>query len=72
MTVLLVEDPGAVRRARAALGLGQRELAEVLGVNITAVQRWEAGQRAVGGPVARLLALLLRDRALLALLRAGA
>lgn len=66
----LVDTPAAVQLARADLGLGQRELAEVLGVHITAVQRWEAGERAVSGPAARLLGALLRDRRLLAALRA--
>jgi DNA-binding transcriptional regulator YiaG len=49
--------------------LTQRELAAVLGVDITAVQRWEAGARAISAPVARLLLLLERDPAALALLR---
>lgn len=59
-----------VREARARLGLAQRELAGALGVHITAVQRWEAGERAVPGPVSRLLLALERDPALLAVLRA--
>lgn len=59
-----------VRDCRARLGLAQRELAAALGVHITAVQRWEAGDRAVPGPVSRLLLALERDPALLAVLRA--
>lgn len=61
-----------VRGARAGLGLAQRELAAVLGVHITAVQRWEVGDRAVPGPAARLLLALERDPALVAVLRAVA
>lgn len=58
-----------VRECRAGLGCAQRELAWLLGVHITAVQRWEAGERAVPGPVARLLLVLERDSSALALLR---
>jgi DNA-binding transcriptional regulator YiaG len=60
-----------VRDTRAALGLAQRELAAVLGVHITALQRWEAGERAVPGPAARLLFAIERDAGLLAALRPG-
>jgi DNA-binding transcriptional regulator YiaG len=59
-----------VRQARARLGLAQRELAGALGVHITAVQRWEGGERGVPAPVARLLLAVERDPPLLAVLRA--
>jgi transcriptional regulator with XRE-family HTH domain len=61
-----------VRAFRAERNLAQRELAAVLGVDLTAVQRWEAGERPVKAPTARLLLALDRDPTLLWLLLAVA
>jgi DNA-binding transcriptional regulator YiaG len=57
-----------MRAARARLGLVQREMAAVLGVDLSALQRWEGGQRAVQPAAARLVLALERDASLLALL----
>lgn len=46
------------KRKRSALGLTQVQLATQLGVSVTAVARWERGERTISGPVARLLTLL--------------
>jgi DNA-binding transcriptional regulator YiaG len=54
-----------VRAFRAERNLAQRELAAVLGVDLTAVQRWEAADRPVSAPTARLLLALDRDPTLL-------
>lgn len=47
------------RRLRRRLGLTQVELAARLGVAGNTVWRWEAGQRQIPEPVARLLILLM-------------
>lgn len=54
---------------RARLGMSAREFGQVLGVTLSAVQRWEWGHRAVPPPVARLLFAIARDPALLGALR---
>lgn len=64
--------PAGVRELRARLCLAQRELAEALGVDLSALQRWEQGDRRVSGPVARLLLVLDRDPDALTALRAAA
>lgn len=72
VAVVLPLTPEAVGAARARLGLVQREMASVLGVDLSAYQRWEGGQRKVHPSAARLLAALERDAGLLAALRAPA
>jgi type I restriction enzyme M protein len=44
-----------LRAIRKRLELTQTELAERLGVQIRAVQRWEAGDRAISEPVSLLV-----------------
>jgi len=51
-----------VRRARRALGLSQSKFAALLGVHKLTVLRWEAGHFPVGGPAARLIRLLDKQR----------
>lgn len=46
------------KEARAALGLTQAALAESLGVTARCVRRYEAGQRKVSAPIAKLLGLI--------------
>ena len=36
--------PSAIRRLRAKLNISQTELAAILGVSFTSVNRWEKGQ----------------------------
>jgi lysophospholipase L1-like esterase/DNA-binding XRE family transcriptional regulator len=61
--------PDELQAARAALGVSQKKLAELLGVAQSAVSRWEAGQQRIAHPTMLRLALeRLRDaRPLLAL-----
>jgi transcriptional regulator with XRE-family HTH domain len=47
-----------LRQKRTQLGLTQAQLAKKLGVTVTAVARWERGERKIFEPVARLLILL--------------
>lgn len=61
-----------VREARASAGLVQREFAAVLGVDLSALQRWEGGQRKVHPSAARLMLALQRDPGLLRALQAPA
>lgn len=61
-----------VREARAQSGLVQREYAALLGVDLSALQRWEGGQRRVHPSAARLMLALQRDPALQQVLLAPA
>ena len=59
--------PQQLRDARAGLGLTAAQLARAVGVaSERTVTRWEAGQRAIPGPVERLIGLMQRDPAALA------
>jgi len=49
-------------RMRQKRGWTQMRLAEELEVTRGAVSRWEAGQRAISRPMARLITLLLNRR----------
>jgi DNA-binding transcriptional regulator YiaG len=46
------------KQKRRTLALTQLQLAAELGVTVTAVARWERGERKISEPVARLLTLL--------------
>ena len=56
---------------RSALNLTQSALASTLGVGRRAVQYWEAGEREVPEPVARILRLAQTDPSILARLAAA-
>ncbi len=47
------------KQTRRALKVSQSQLAKVLGVTVTAVARWERGERPISGPVALAMKLLL-------------
>lgn len=47
----------SVRRVRARLDLTQRQFAELLGVSVPAVQRWEAGREIPTSTAGRILTL---------------
>jgi len=53
--------PTALKRARSQLGLSQQALADELGVHRVTVAKWEAGDRRIPNPVARLLERMLSD-----------
>jgi transcriptional regulator with XRE-family HTH domain len=61
VTSRLVE-PRELTRIREALGLTREQLAEALGVTRVTVWRWEAGERAIAEPAARLAERLLKER----------
>ena len=52
--------PDRIRNLRKGLGLTQEQLAHMLGVTWTTVNRWEAGSSSPTGMPARLLVLLER------------
>lgn len=58
--------PTQFKQARLRLGLSQSEMAETLGVEgehgDRTVRRWESGERAVPGSVAKLIAFLLKAK----------
>ena len=52
--------------ARKALGLSQNAMAQALGLKTSrAIRQFESGERAVSGPVAKLMGMLLENRAVL-------
>lgn len=53
-------DAADFRTARERLGMTQQEIANALEVTLRAVQFWEAGARAIPGPVKVALRLMLR------------
>lgn len=63
--------PAEFTAARAALGYTQGGLASVLGVGRRAVQYYEAGNRAIPEPIARIIRLGLIDKTILTRLRDG-
>jgi DNA-binding transcriptional regulator YiaG len=67
-SLAVLASPAGMQAARARLGLVQREMAAVLGVDLSALQRWEGGQRGVPPAAARLVLAIERDPSLLALL----
>lgn len=50
------------KQTRKALKMSQADLAKVLGVTVTAVARWERGERPISGPVALAMTLLLERK----------
>jgi DNA-binding transcriptional regulator YiaG len=54
-----------LQSARTVLGLTQGALATILGVGRRAVQYWEADEREVPEPVARIVRASLIDRSIL-------
>jgi DNA-binding transcriptional regulator YiaG len=47
------------KQIRRKLGLSQSKLAKVMGVTVTALARWERGERPISGPVVLCMKLLL-------------
>jgi DNA-binding transcriptional regulator YiaG len=47
--------PAEFKRIRARLGLTQAAIADAIGVHRVTVAKWEAGDRGIPEPVARLL-----------------
>ena len=59
-------NPTDFRNARKALGLSQKEMASALGLKTSrAIRQFESGERQVSGPVAKLMGMLLENRAVL-------
>ena len=54
--------PAELQRIREALGLTQAQLAEEIGVHRVTVAKWEAGDRAIPEPVARLVQRIRDER----------
>ncbi len=50
-----------LKRIRSELTLSQQRLADELGVHRVTVAKWEAGDRRIPNPVARLLQRMLLD-----------
>ncbi len=61
----------AAARVRKALGLSQREFAEILGVSIRTLQDWEQGRRRPSGAAATLLRIVEKHPDLLRETMAG-
>lgn len=60
--------PVQFKDARIALGLSQNAMADALGLKTSrAIRQFESGERAVSGPVAKLMGILLEQRALAAM-----
>jgi transcriptional regulator with XRE-family HTH domain len=54
--------PTQFKDARKALGLSQNAMAKSLGLKTSrAIRQYEAGERQVSGPVAKLIAMLLEQ-----------
>jgi DNA-binding transcriptional regulator YiaG len=54
--------PAELQRIRAELELTQDQLAAELGVHRVTVARWEAAERSIPEPVAKLLVRILADK----------
>jgi DNA-binding transcriptional regulator YiaG len=52
-----------VRRVRNGLGLTQSQFAELLGVHLVTVKKWETGAQGMRAPVERLIKLLAAKEA---------
>jgi len=52
---------GNVETARFSLSKKQREMAQMLGVDLRTYQRWEYGERPMSGPAVLLLQRILLD-----------
>lgn len=50
-----------MRETRDRLGRMQREMAELLGVDLRSYQRWERGERKIPGPVVLLVKRIIDD-----------
>lgn len=50
-----------LKQKRKALGLTQKELAELIGVSKPTVERWETAETSITGPVVLLMQLLTQD-----------
>jgi len=50
--------PADFLQVKAAIGLSQTQFAKFAGVNARTIRRWEKGERAIPGPLIRLLGLL--------------
>ncbi len=50
-----------IRSIRDKLGKPQREMAELLGVDLRSYQRWEGSERPMPGPAVLLSRRILRD-----------
>src|SRR5262249_9647058 len=55
--------PDEVRRARKALGLSQSKFAELLGVHLVTVKKWETGAQGLRTTSERLIRVLIAQRA---------
>jgi transcriptional regulator with XRE-family HTH domain len=62
MATSTVVKPSELQRIREALGLTQAQLAEEIGVHRVTVAKWEAGDRNIPEPVARLVQRIRDER----------
>lgn len=53
--------PEQLKKKRKALGLTQKEFAELIGMSKPTIERWEASDKIITGPVVQLLQLLTPD-----------
>ena len=53
--------PEQLKKKRKALGLTQKEFAELIGMSKPTIERWEASDKIITGPVVQLLQLLTAD-----------
>ena len=56
--------PSEARMLRRALGLSQKEFAEILGASVATVQAWESGKQKPDGVATKVLRLLDQDHEL--------
>lgn len=61
MSKLPTMSAAEINRIRERLQKKQREMAELLGVDLRTYQRWEANDRNIPGPAVLLAQRLLRD-----------
>jgi DNA-binding transcriptional regulator YiaG len=61
MNKLPTLTPTDIDAARVKLGKKQREMAQMLGVDLRTYQRWEYGERPISGPAVLLLQRILAD-----------